>query len=96
LIVAQLKHQGNSAFEGGDPGRAEELYTEAISLQPSGGLHNLYANRSAARVALGNLKGALEDAQSAEEVAPDWAGAVMRQVCASTYFSPSFADRLHA
>jgi tetratricopeptide (TPR) repeat protein len=87
LTVAQLKHQGNSAFEGGNPGRAEELYTEAISLQPSGGLHNLYANRSAARVAFGDFKGALEDAQSAAEVAPDWAGAVMRQVYASTHSS---------
>ncbi|GAQ79129.1 stress-induced-phosphoprotein 1 [Klebsormidium nitens] len=84
LKALNLKYQGNSAFEGGNPQRAEELYTEAIGLRPSGGLHLLYANRSAARVALGNFQGSLEDAQSAAKEAPDWAGAVMRQAEALT------------
>eukprot|EP00897_Mesotaenium_endlicherianum_P006095 jgi/Mesen1/5513/ME000279S04724 len=79
LRALDLKSRGNDAFGRNDAALAERLFTEAIELAPSGGLHNIYANRSAARVALRNASGALQDALEAERLKPGWSGALVRQ-----------------
>lgn len=79
LQALHLKQQANKAFERGNLVEAEGLYTEAIELNPSGGLHFIYANRSALRLAQGNFQGALNDAQVAEAISPKWAQAFVRQ-----------------
>ncbi|KAG0584991.1 hypothetical protein KC19_3G249100 [Ceratodon purpureus] len=79
LKALDLKQQANKAFERGSLLEAEQLYTQAIELNPSGGLHFIYANRSALKLAQGNFQGALQDAQEAERIAPKWAQAFVRQ-----------------
>lgn len=49
---------------------AELLLTQAISLQPCGGLHIVYKDRSATFLTLGKLVEALEDANQAVALAP--------------------------
>ncbi|KAF8378914.1 hypothetical protein HHK36_030263 [Tetracentron sinense] len=48
------------------------LSQPAIDLKPFGGLHIIHRNRSAARLAMGNLSGALEDAKEALTIAPQY------------------------
>lgn len=79
LKALALKQQGNKAFEAGDMIRADTLFSEAIGLQPSGGLHLLYANRSATRLAKGDAGAALEDAVQAAQLAPKWHMPLLRQ-----------------
>lgn len=79
LKALDLKQQANKAFERGSLAEAEHLYTQAIELNPSGGLHFIYANRSALKLAQGNFQGALQDGQEAERIAPKWAQAFVRQ-----------------
>eukprot|EP00249_Psilotum_nudum_P018403 c26786_g1_i1 orf=403-1407(-) len=79
LNALSLKQQGNKAFEKGDHSKAEELYSTAIDLKPSGGLHLLFANRSAAQLARGYADGALRDAEEAARIAPKWPTAHLRQ-----------------
>jgi len=63
-----LKTDGNAALQAGMFLRAEELYTEAISLCSSGkNSHIYFSNRAAARQQLKNYEGALDD--SCESVA---------------------------
>ncbi|MCO5609770.1 hypothetical protein L7F22_064002 [Adiantum nelumboides] len=50
-IAFSLKQQGIKALESRDSIETEALFSQVIDLQPSGGLHLLYANRSAARLA---------------------------------------------
>lgn len=79
LKALSLKQQANKAFERGNHFEAEALYTQAIELNPSGGLHFIVANRSALRLAQGNFQGALEDAKEAERIAPNWSQVYVRQ-----------------
>ncbi|KAJ7286647.1 hypothetical protein O6H91_06G071300 [Diphasiastrum complanatum] len=79
LKALALKQQGNAAFEHGNLSLAESLYSEAIQLRPSGGLHFLYANRSAVKLEKGDLESSLKDALEAVQLAPMWAGAYLRQ-----------------
>lgn len=79
LKALSLKQQGIKAFESGDFVEAETLFSQAIDLQPSGGLHLLYANRSAARLAKGDAHAALDDANCASVLAPKWHVPYLRQ-----------------
>ncbi|GLJ32873.1 hypothetical protein SUGI_0662050 [Cryptomeria japonica] len=79
LIALSLKEQGNKAFECGNAVQAELLYSQAIDLKPSGGQHFLYANRSAARLAIGDNVGSLSDAKEASRIASNWHVAHTRQ-----------------
>ncbi|KAI5081823.1 hypothetical protein GOP47_0001566 [Adiantum capillus-veneris] len=79
LKALSLKQQGIKSFESGDFTEAETMFSEAIDLQPSGGLHLLYANRSAARLSKGDAHGALEDANCASVLAPRWHVPHLRQ-----------------
>eukprot|EP00271_Cylindrocystis_brebissonii_P000408 TRINITY_DN10500_c0_g1_i1.p1 TRINITY_DN10500_c0_g1~~TRINITY_DN10500_c0_g1_i1.p1 ORF type:complete len:296 (+),score=-4.81 TRINITY_DN10500_c0_g1_i1:174-1061(+) len=79
LRCLELKNRANEAFARGDLDTAEALFSEAIDLKPSGGLHNLYANRSATRLAKNNATGALDDAREAGRVRPNWSQARVRE-----------------
>ncbi|KAH7277880.1 hypothetical protein KP509_38G013000 [Ceratopteris richardii] len=72
LKALSLKQQANRAFESGNIADAETLFSQAINLQPSGGLHLLHSNRSAAWLAKGDAYAALEDAKLASVLAPKW------------------------
>ncbi|KAH9323677.1 hypothetical protein KI387_018316, partial [Taxus chinensis] len=72
LIALSLKEQGNKEFECRNAFRAEQLYSQAIELKPSGGQHFLYANRSAVRLAIGDNAGSLSDAKEASRITSNW------------------------
>ncbi|CAI5741578.1 unnamed protein product [Hyaloperonospora brassicae] len=64
-LVAELKRRGNAAFQQKVLQEAEVLYTRAIAVTEGSSLpnrHIFYANRSAARCAMGKADQALEDA----------------------------------
>lgn len=69
----ELKAQGNKAFSSGDYSAAVDLFSQAIQMDPSN--HVLYSNRSAAYCSLKNYQQALDDAEKAIKVKPDWAKA---------------------
>ncbi|GER32176.1 tetratricopeptide repeat-containing protein [Striga asiatica] len=56
----------------GDFAKACDLLSQAIHLKPFGGLHIIYKDRSAARLTMGNINGALEDAKEAMSLAPHY------------------------
>lgn len=66
----KLKTLGNIALRDKDPGRAAELYTQALKLDPDN--HLLYSNRSAARCAQEDYGKALEDADKVLQLKPDF------------------------
>ncbi|GMP32873.1 hypothetical protein CsSME_00006433 [Camellia sinensis var. sinensis] len=59
--------------------QAELLLSQAINLKPAGGIHGLYKDRSAARLVLGNISEALEDAKEALTLAPKYPEAYICQ-----------------
>lgn len=79
LTALSLKEQGNKEFESGNLVRAEQLFSQAINLNPSGGQHFLYSNRSAVRLAMGDNVSSLADAKEASRIAPNWHVACLRQ-----------------
>lgn len=79
LIALSLKEQGNKLFESGNIVRAEQLFSQAINLNPSGGQHFLYSNRSAVRLAMGDNVSSLADAKEASRITPNWHVAYLRQ-----------------
>lgn len=68
--MLQLRLQGNAEARGGDLKAAEAAYSKALDLDTTTGKHLLHANRSGVRLNLGNVEGALEDAQAAVKLAP--------------------------
>lgn len=79
LTALSLKEQGNNEFESGNLARAEHLFSQAINLNPSGGQHFLYSNRSAVRLAMGDNVSSLADAKEASRITPNWHVACLRQ-----------------
>ena len=65
-----LKARGNKAFSAKDYANAIDLFTQAIALD--GKNHVLYSNRSAAFCAQKSYQEALDDAQKAVDLKPDW------------------------
>ncbi|KAL3689711.1 hypothetical protein R1sor_016020 [Riccia sorocarpa] len=80
LKALHLKELGNKSFQQGNHEQAERYYSEAIELNPSGGIHFLYGNRSAVRLARGDDAGALDDAEQAVRILPTWSVAHLRKV----------------
>lgn len=79
--MPQLRMQGNEAARSGRLNLAVDLYTQALQLHPPHGMHLLYANRSGARLSMGDSEGAVEDAEAALRCAPaDFSTAVVRLV----------------
>lgn len=68
--AAALKAEGNEAYEAEDYRRAAELYSRAVALQPE--CHTYHGNRAAARMALGDHRGALADALEATRLEPSY------------------------
>jgi hypothetical protein len=65
----------------GDLDAACASYTEALGLDTPYGRHLLLANRSGARLQLGDSRGALQDADAAAECGPpSFHTAIIRQV----------------
>ncbi|GAV79756.1 TPR_1 domain-containing protein/TPR_11 domain-containing protein, partial [Cephalotus follicularis] len=59
--------------------QAELLLSQALDLYPFGGIHIIYKHRSCARLALGNYNGALEDANEALTLSPQYTEAYICQ-----------------
>ena len=70
-LFLQKVRESSEAVNSGDFRRAIQLYTEAISLDPSN--HILYTNRAAAYAKLHYYDKSLEDAKRAKELNPKWA-----------------------
>ncbi|GJN01353.1 hypothetical protein PR202_ga18614 [Eleusine coracana subsp. coracana] len=70
LAVLATREKAETSLEKGDAAEAEALLTEAIGLNACGGVHLVYSSRSKARLTLGNICGALEDAVDAIRIAP--------------------------
>ena len=78
-----LKEAGNAAFKRQDFGKAFELYTDAIAVDE--GNHVLYSNRSACAQRLGQCAVAVEDADEAIRLKPDW-DKVRSSTCVPAYW----------
>ena len=74
--VEEAKSLGNNAFKNGDFAMAIALYTHALELAARDGdtgiAHMVHANRSAAHARVGDYAAALDDADAAVALAPDW------------------------
>uniref|UniRef100_A0A0D9WB18 Uncharacterized protein n=1 Tax=Leersia perrieri TaxID=77586 RepID=A0A0D9WB18_9ORYZ len=70
LAALAAREKAEAALEKGDAAGAEALLTEAIEMNPCGGLHLAYRSRSRARLSLGNITGALFDTEEAIKIAP--------------------------
>ncbi|XP_042501217.1 uncharacterized protein LOC122079053 isoform X2 [Macadamia integrifolia] len=79
LEALALRKRGEEAFEKGAFAEAELLLSQALGLKPFGGLHIIHTSRSAARLAVGNTSGALEDAEAASTLAPQYPKAYICQ-----------------
>ncbi|OJJ48125.1 hypothetical protein ASPZODRAFT_1522014 [Penicilliopsis zonata CBS 506.65] len=76
-----LKAEGNKAFSAKDYPTAIEKFTQAIELDPSN--HILYSNRSAVYAAQTEYQKALDDADKATELKPDWSKGWLRKGAAN-------------
>ncbi|XP_044466768.1 tetratricopeptide repeat protein 1 isoform X2 [Mangifera indica] len=79
LEALALRKRAESKFDNGDFEEAEGLLCQAIDLNPFGGIHVLYKNRSWVRLVMGNYSGALEDANEALKLAPQYIEAYICQ-----------------
>ncbi|XP_006653869.3 small glutamine-rich tetratricopeptide repeat-containing protein 2 [Oryza brachyantha] len=70
LAALAAREKAEAAIEKGDAAEAEALLTEAIQMNACGGLHLVYRSRSKARLSMGNVTGALADAEEATKIAP--------------------------
>ena len=66
-----MKNKGNTALKAGKIQEAISHYTEAIELDPEN--HVFYSNRSAAYIQAKKFHEALDDAEKAIELKPDFA-----------------------
>ena len=73
----RYKSQGNSAQAAGDFHEAARLYSLAIAQDPN--CATFFSNRSAAYASLERWRDALDDAQEAARMKPDWAKAHVRR-----------------
>ncbi|XP_069136443.1 tetratricopeptide repeat protein 28-like isoform X1 [Argopecten irradians] len=76
-LYLQKIRESSEAVNSGDFRRAVQLYSEAISLDPSN--HILFTNRSAAYAKLQQYKKSVEDARKAKEINPKWPKAYLRE-----------------
>lgn len=76
-LFLEKVRQSNAACQNGDFQLAVQLYTDALTLDPTN--YILYSNRSAARLKQGQFSLALQDANKAKELCPQWGKAYFRQ-----------------
>ncbi|XP_011086960.1 probable UDP-N-acetylglucosamine--peptide N-acetylglucosaminyltransferase SEC [Sesamum indicum] len=72
LEALALRKRAEEETGRGDFAQAYSLLSQAIDLKPFGGLHIMYKDRSAARLAMGDINGALKDAKEAMTLAPQY------------------------
>ncbi|KAI3464202.1 hypothetical protein Pfo_020865 [Paulownia fortunei] len=72
LEALALRKRAEDEAGRGDFAQAYSLLSQAIDLKPFGGVHVIYKDRSAARLAMGDINGALEDAKEALTLAPHY------------------------
>ncbi|KAG8388495.1 hypothetical protein BUALT_Bualt02G0131600 [Buddleja alternifolia] len=65
LEALALRKRAEDETRRGDFSKAHTLLSQALDLKPFGGVHIIYKDRSAARLAMGDINGALEDAKEA-------------------------------
>lgn len=75
-----LKEQGNDAFKEKNFQQAIDLFTQAISENPTD--HLIYGNRSASYYKLSQFEKALEDAEKAVELKASWSKGWQRKAAA--------------
>ncbi|EFJ08816.1 hypothetical protein SELMODRAFT_447911 [Selaginella moellendorffii] len=93
LAAFALAQKGDKAVDLGQLEQAYDHFTHAIELNPSGGLHYIYAKRSAVLVAMDDPEAGLADAKMAAELHPDWPVAFVRQADAYTKMAQFDAAR---
>ncbi|KAI8528585.1 hypothetical protein RHMOL_Rhmol12G0159400 [Rhododendron molle] len=79
LAALALRNRAEDLLANGGNGEAEVLLSQAINLKPFGGIHVLYKARSSARLVMGNMAEALEDAKEALTIAPKYPEAYICQ-----------------
>ncbi|XP_022137239.1 sperm-associated antigen 1 [Momordica charantia] len=72
LEALALRKRAETEMEEGDFSQADLHLSQAIELKPCGGIHIIFKDRSIVRLAQGNYSGALEDANEALKVAPQY------------------------
>jgi stress-induced-phosphoprotein 1 len=77
MTADEFKQQGNTAFSAGKFPEAIDLFSQAISLDPTN--HVLYSNRSAAYASLKDYTSAVNDANETVRLKPDWAKGYSRK-----------------
>lgn len=70
LTALATREKAEAALEKGNADEAEALLTEVIGFNACGGLHLVYMSRSKARLEIGDIPGALGDAEEAIRIAP--------------------------
>ncbi|CAN6230017.1 unnamed protein product [Urochloa humidicola] len=70
LAALAKREKAEAALDKGNAAEAEALLNEVIGLNACGGLQLVYTSRSKVRLALGDISGALEDAEEAIRLAP--------------------------
>ncbi|CAL4088706.1 unnamed protein product [Meganyctiphanes norvegica] len=83
--ASTLKDQGNAELSKGNLKEAIDLYSEAITLDPSN--HVLYSNRSAAYAKMEKYSEALTDGEKTVSIKPDWGKGYSRKGAALSYLS---------
>ncbi|GAB2219960.1 hypothetical protein Droror1_Dr00007601 [Drosera rotundifolia] len=79
LEALALRKRAEVEIGGGRFPEAEALLSKAIDIKPFGGLHIIYKTRCYVRLQKDDLRGALEDAKQALELAPPYAEAYVYQ-----------------
>ncbi|KAL4346293.1 hypothetical protein GQ457_17G015870 [Hibiscus cannabinus] len=79
LDALALRMRAETLIDDADFFEADRLLSQAIHLNPFGGIHILYKLRSVARLAMHNYSGALEDASQILKLAPNFAEAYILQ-----------------
>ncbi|XP_076929838.1 small glutamine-rich tetratricopeptide repeat-containing protein 2-like [Bidens hawaiensis] len=72
LQALSLRKKAEVEIENGDFARADSLLSQAVDLNPIGGVHYIYKNRSVARLAMNKTTDALADAVEASTLAPKY------------------------
>jgi len=77
LKVIELRTKANKMYSSGQLGDAMQLYNRAFSLAPDD--HLVLSNRSITYLKMGNALAALEDAEMAVALRPDWPKGYLRR-----------------
>jgi len=80
LKISDIRTKANKMYSTNQLSNALELYNEAFGLDPTD--HLVLGNRSITHLKMGHVKAALEDAETAVRLRPDWAKGHLRKASA--------------